>query len=613
VTLAGAGVAGITFDHYGPNDFKFAGIDVATGRIVIGHVSPNGGWKIDNSSSRTLTAGTTYTLLVVLKGASVSIQVNGAFGASWGFNSDVVDGRFGTFTRDAAATFDDFRIRSSALLGDGSTPPPSSTTPSVSIGDAKVTEGGPGDSNTAVLQLTLSAPAVGGESIRWATADGTAKAGSDYVAASGTITFVAGQTTATIVIQIIGDSLVEGDETFTITLSDPVGLALGRAVATVTILDDDQPPPPAGPSVSFTTSTAQVTEGNKNWTYSVKVRLSAASSSPVTVRVATSDGTAIAGLDYQAVNLLLTFKAGVTELTVSITIIGDRVSEPEEYFTITLSDPTGATLGTHPAMTVTILDDDALSSTTQRLTAAYAPAWPTDVRLTQADLDTVAAAAIELWQAAGADPRVLATVRFRIADLDGLTLAETRGRTIVVDPTAAGHGWHTGIDTLPDPARMDLLTVLLHELGHVLGYEHHHAGGPGDLMHETLTPGTRVELGQLEPAASVSGYPPVEVPAAAVVATAPAHTALHGGDVPPQTSKAPLAGPATPGLPGVRPSVAPLGVDLPGHLVSRPADDLGVGVGVGRALGVQQQHPGPLVEVQRFTRVGILERREQPR
>jgi hypothetical protein len=557
--------------------------------------------------------GTTYTLLVVLKGASVSIQVSGAFGVSWGFNSDVVDGRFGTFVGGATATFDDFRIRSSALLGGGSAPPPPPPgLPSASVGDAKVTEGGVGASNTAVVQVTLSAPAVGGESIRWATADGNAKASIDYMAASGTITFVAGQTTATIVVSIIGDSLVEGDETFTITLSDPAGLTLGRATATVTILDDDQPPAPASPSVSFTTSTAQVTEGNRNWTYTVKVRLSAASSSPVTVRVATSDGTAIAGQDYQAVNQLLTFKAGVTELTVSITIIGDRVGEPTESFFLTLSDPTGATLGTHPAMAITILDDDAFSSTTKKLTAAYAPASPTGVRLTQAELDTVAAAATQLWVAAGADPRMLATVRFTIGELEGLTLAETRGRTIVVDPTAAGHGWHTGIVTAPAADRMDLLTVLLHELGHVLGYDHH-VDGLGDLMHETLTPGTRLELGPMEPATTVPGHPPVEVPAAAVLATAPARTVLHGGDVTPQTSMAPPAGPATPGLPGVRPSVAPLGAGLPGDLGSRPADDLGVGVGVGRALGVEQQHPGLFVEVERLTRLRILERREQPR
>jgi hypothetical protein len=565
VTLAGAGVAGIVFDHYAPNDFKFAGLDLSTGRLVIGHRSPNGGWVVDASSARSLTVGTTYTLLVVLKGASVSIQVSGAFGVSWGFNSDVVDGRFGAFVRGTTATFDDFRIRSSALLSDAAPPPaPPPTPPTVSIGDAAVTEGGPGDSNTALLQLTLSAPAVGGERVTWTTGDGSAIAGQDYVAGSGTITFTAGQTTATIVVAIIGDTLFEGDEAFTITLSDPDGLSLGRAVATVTILDDDQPPPPALPTVSFATSAVTVTEGNRDWNHQVVVRLSAPSTTTVTVTLATSDGSALAGQDYKALTTTVTFTPGTTEAKVSVTIIGDRKAEGTETFTITLSAPSGAVLGTPSTMGITILDDDASSGGAKKLTAVYAPSVPTDVRLTDAELQVVAAAAVDLWAAAGADARVLATVRFRIADLEGLTLAETRGRTIVVDPTAAGHGWHTGIDTAPAPDRMDLLTVLLHELGHLLGYDHHHAGGPGDLMFETLAPGVRLGL----PGAAEAGLAEVHgsgwLGLGARSRQGSSELDGHaGGDVLPLTSDAPPAGPATPWLPGVRASVEGAGGPLP--------------------------------------------------
>lgn len=112
-----------------------------------------------------------------------------------------------------------------------------SGTPLLSITDATGDEGaGP---LTFAVTLTQPAPA-GGITVHWKTADGTATAGSDYAAASGTATLAQGQTGTTVTVALIDDSLTEPDETFTVALTDLAGAALlGHATATGTIVNDD--------------------------------------------------------------------------------------------------------------------------------------------------------------------------------------------------------------------------------------------------------------------------------------------------------------------------------------------------------------------------------------
>jgi probable HAF family extracellular repeat protein len=113
----------------------------------------------------------------------------------------------------------------------------------------------------------------------------------------------------------------------------------------------------------------------------------------------------------------------------------------------------------------------------------------------------VFAAALARWQAAGADASGLSGVDVRVADLGGRTLGLAVGRTIWLDDDAAGWGWF--VDPTPrsdaefrragdqgERGRVDLLTAVTHELGHVLGREHD-AGG---VMGEVLAPGTRASI-----------------------------------------------------------------------------------------------------------------------
>src|SRR5262249_47711275 len=99
---------------------------------------------------------------------------------------------------------------------------------------------------TATITVTRTGGSDGSVSVNYATSNGTATAGSDYTAASGTLTFGAGETSKTFTIPITNDTAVEGNETINLTLSSPTGGAtLGsQTSAVLTIQDDDVASPP---------------------------------------------------------------------------------------------------------------------------------------------------------------------------------------------------------------------------------------------------------------------------------------------------------------------------------------------------------------------------------
>ena len=225
--------------------------------------------------------------------------------------------------------------------------------PSVSVSGASASEG-----EAVAFTVSLSPASSQQVTVDYATSDGTAAAGSDYTAQSGTLTFAANEISQTVSVATTDDSVDEDDETFTLTLSSPTNATLGDATATGTINDNDE----SLPSVSV--SGASASEGEA---VAFTVSLSPASSQQVTVDYATSDGTAAAGSDYTAQSGTLTFAANETSKTVSIATTDDSVDEENETFTLTLSSPTNATLGDATA-TGTINDDDV---STTPLTASF--------------------------------------------------------------------------------------------------------------------------------------------------------------------------------------------------------------------------------------------------
>lgn len=121
--------------------------------------------------------------------------------------------------------------------------------PTVSIADANVAEGNSGTS-TMAFTVTLSKASTSSVTVKYATSNGTARAGSDYLASSGKVTFAAGETSKTVSVGVIGDTVVESNETFTVKLSAPSGATLARASATGTITNDDTTNT-TGPTVPF--------------------------------------------------------------------------------------------------------------------------------------------------------------------------------------------------------------------------------------------------------------------------------------------------------------------------------------------------------------------------
>jgi Big-like domain-containing protein/Calx-beta domain-containing protein len=110
--------------------------------------------------------------------------------------------------------------------------------PTLSINDVSITEGNSGTSN-ATFTVSLSAASTQTVTVNYATAGGTATSGTDFTAVSGTLTFAAGTTTRPIQVPIVGDTIPEANETFTVNLTGAVGATIARASGTGTIVDND--------------------------------------------------------------------------------------------------------------------------------------------------------------------------------------------------------------------------------------------------------------------------------------------------------------------------------------------------------------------------------------
>jgi len=206
---------------------------------------------------------------------------------------------------------------------------------------------------SATITATLTGATTVTATVSYATSDGTALAGSDYTAASGTLTFAPGVTNQTFSVPIINDTVFEGNESLIVTLSNAVGATLGSPnPATLTIVDDD-----AQPTVQFSAVTYSVNENAGSAT--VAATLSEAPTVTVTVSYATSDGTALAGSDYTAISGTLAFAPGVTSRTFSVPIINNSVFETNESLSLALSNPVNATLGSPNPATLTIVDNDS--------------------------------------------------------------------------------------------------------------------------------------------------------------------------------------------------------------------------------------------------------------
>ena len=249
----------------------------------------------------------------------------------------------------------------------GNAPPPIS----VSIGDIEIVEGNSGTRN-AVFTVRLSARPPQTVFVNYATAEGTAWAGSDYTSTTGILTFRPRVSFQTISVPIKGDGTLESNESFVLNLSNAVNATILDGQGVGTILNDDKP-------VISITDTAVLEGAARERNQAVfTVRLSEPTTQTVKVKYATVKGTATPGNnDYNSKSGELTFQPGITSQQIFVTVKGDNREEPNELFTVKLSSPTGATIGYNTGI-CTILNDDGINPT-GLTTVASTPARQSNV------------------------------------------------------------------------------------------------------------------------------------------------------------------------------------------------------------------------------------------
>ena len=313
----------------------------STQTVTVGYATANGTATagsdyVTTSGTLTFPAGvSTQTIAVTINGdATVETDETVLVNLSGATNATIADAQgIGTITNDDQ--------------------------PSLAINDVSVSEGNSG-TKTATFTVTLSPTSTQTVTVGYATANGTATAGSDYATTSGTLTFAAGVSTQTVAVTINGDATVESDETVLVNLSGATNAVLGDAQGIGTIANDDSP--------SLSIDDVSLTEGNSGTkTATFTVALTPTSTQTVTVAYATANGTATAGLDYLAKSGTLTFAPGVSSQVIMVTVNGDTSVETDETIALDLSGPTNAVLSDAQGI-ATITNDDLPSLTINDVT-----------------------------------------------------------------------------------------------------------------------------------------------------------------------------------------------------------------------------------------------------
>jgi hypothetical protein len=209
--------------------------------------------------------------------------------------------------------------------------------PRILVSDVYIAEGNSGETPFN-FTVSLSGAYDRAVTVDYATADGTATAGSDYAAAAGRVTFAPGETSRTATVLVSGDRLVEPTETFSVNLGNVSGnAAIAWTTGTGNVVDDE--------------ARIAIADAVNSWgdtsPFTFTVSLSAASDEVVTVDYSTVDGTAAAGTDYAAASGTLIFRPGETTKTITVQLLNADFAD--RYFYVELSGATNAPVVTGPA------------------------------------------------------------------------------------------------------------------------------------------------------------------------------------------------------------------------------------------------------------------------
>jgi hypothetical protein len=214
------------------------------------------------------------------------------------------------------------------------------------------------DEGNGTVTITVSISEAPDETVMvdYNTSDGSATEPDDYSSNSGTLQWeLLDGEDKTITVQINDDTETENNETFNLTLENPVGAQLGdQSTAVVTITDNDSS---SGPTLQFSEPMYEVNEGDE--TVTITVTISEAPGDTVTVDYSASGGDATEGDDYSDGSGTLTWELfDDTPKTFTVAINDDADPEGDETFNLTLANPTDATIGSPGTAEVTIIDND---------------------------------------------------------------------------------------------------------------------------------------------------------------------------------------------------------------------------------------------------------------
>ena len=224
----------------------------------------------------------------------------------------------------------------------------------ITANDASAAE--PGDNGQ--FTVTMSNPSSTDTTVNFNVA-GSATEGADYSNIGTSVLIPANYTTMTIDVVVIDDSLIEGAEAVTLTLTGTSNgsIGLGTTISdTVTIADDD------ATTVSISATDASAAEPSDNGFFTVSLGAGLTSTTDTVIDM-TVTGTATNGTDYAAIGTSVTIPAGSNSATIDVTVTNDTVVEGNETVVVTLdsmsSGTSGITIGGTNSATVTIADNDA--------------------------------------------------------------------------------------------------------------------------------------------------------------------------------------------------------------------------------------------------------------
>jgi hypothetical protein len=232
--------------------------------------------------------------------------------------------------------------------------------PTVSIGSGSIVEGSAGQLAIR-FPVTLSVPASVTVTVAYSTVSGSAKAGVDFTAKSGVLSFVPNAKTGltgieqTVGVRILPDKAADGTETFSLVLANPTGgYIIANGSGTGTVFDET----PGVTGLQANIGDASIYEGysGPNRSIGIPVTLSAAPKSPVSVYWVFTGGTALWGTDYKGTQYgTLTFAAGQRAAWLPLSIIPDTDTGPDTTIVVTIENPVGVVLG-RTSGTISILD-----------------------------------------------------------------------------------------------------------------------------------------------------------------------------------------------------------------------------------------------------------------